>query len=77
MVKLVVKWKTLQNNVHADIISIKYDEITTENIEKYLKETIAPSRGLYFQKIEDITQLFDPEQSITVSSRPRSFFGPG
>lgn len=77
MVKLVVKWKTLQNNVHADIISIKYDEITTENIEKYLKETIAPSRGLYFQKIEDITQLFDPEQSIRIKSGPHYDRGPG
>ena len=77
MVKLVVKWNTLVNNVYTDIISLEYDDITTENIEKYLKETIATSRGLYFQKIEDITQLFDPEQSITVSSRPRSFFGLG
>lgn len=68
MVKLVVKWNTLVNNVYTDIISLEYEDITTENIEKYIKEKIATPRGKTLYKIVNITQLFDPKQIVTIRS---------
>ena len=76
MVKLVVTWENIMGDIFVDVIDVQFDNISSDNIEKIIKEERAPKREKTFDKIISISQLFDPDRIVRTLSRSSGLTGP-
>ena len=76
MVKLVVTWESARGSIFTEIINIKYNDISSETIEHIIKSERSIKRNGKFRRILHISQLFNPDETIRISSRPSGLTGP-
>ena len=76
MIKLVVTWESARGSIFTEIINIKYNDISSETIEHIIKSERSIKRNGKFRRILYISQLFNPDETICISSRPSGLTGP-
>ena len=76
MIKLVVTWESARGSIFTEIINVKYNDISSETIERIIESEISIKRNRKFGKVLHISQLFNPDETICISSRPSGLTGP-
>ena len=71
MIKLVVTWESARGSIFTEIINIKYDDISSETIEHIIESEMSIKRNKKFERVLYISQLFKPNETICISSRPK------
>ena len=76
MIKLVVTWESTMGSIFTEIINVKYDDISSETIEHIIESEMSVKRNKRFERVLYISQLFNPDETICISSRPSGLTGP-
>ena len=75
MIKLVVTWESAMGSIFTEIINVKYNDISSETIEHIIESERSIKRNGKFRRILHISQLFNPDETICISSRPSGLTG--
>lgn len=76
MIKLVVTWESTRGDLFTEIINVKYDDISSETIEHIIESERSVKRNRKFERVLHISQLFDSDETIRISSKPSGLTGP-